>query len=113
MVGSIIVDIDIHMWMSLWTHPETCDMPQLITCHSFFTVKALWLEHLEPDLGAYTLVTEAQTLFPINLWQPQSKEETLPNIQFRFWSPQHQKHSPYKGENIQHIQRKDISGILI
>ena len=44
----------------------------------------------ETDLGVSTRTTKKQTLTLTGQWQPQSKEEVLLNIQFRFWSPQHQ-----------------------
>ena len=52
---------------------------------------------LESDLGASTPTAGEQILPPMGMWQPQSKEEALPNIQCRLWSPQYQ-HTPYQGD---------------
>ena len=52
---------------------------------------------LELDLGASTPTTGKQTLLSIGLWQPQSKEEALPNIQCKLWSSQHQSYPISRG----------------
>ena len=58
------------------------------------------------DLGASTSTTGEQTLPLIGLWQPQSKEEALPNIQCRLWSPQHQSHPLSRGEGPAHPEER-------
>ena len=65
--------------------------------------------HPELDPGVSTPTTGEQTLPLTELWQPQSQEEALPNIQCRLQSPQHQTH-PYQGDNS-HTLRKTVAGI--
>ena len=61
---------------------------------------------LEPDLGASTPTVGEQTLTPTGLWQPQSREEALPNIQRRLWSPQHQTHPLSRGQGPAHTEER-------
>ena len=60
-------------------------------------------------LKAFTLITGEQTPPPTRLWQPRSKEEVLPNIQCRLWTPQYQSYPLYQGDNIQHTLRKSMA----
>ena len=63
---------------------------------------------LELDLGASIVIREL-TPPQTGLWQPQNKEEILPNIQCS--SGHHNTNqSPLQGNNGQHTVRKDVSG---
>ena len=65
---------------------------------------------LELDLGVSTPTTGEQMLPTTGLWQPQSKEEALPNIQSRLQSP-HTNHTLYEGDNTQHTLNKNMTVI--
>ena len=60
----------------------------------------------ETDLGASTPTTGEQTLHLTGLWQPQSKEEALLNIQGRLWAPQHQSHPLSRGQQTAHTEER-------
>ena len=63
--------------------------------------------------GDFYSNNEEQALPPPGLWQPQSKEEALPNIQCRLWVPQHKTNPLIGGQQPAHSKERCVAGIHI